>query len=220
MKKVVIFGIGDNAELAKYYFENDSEYEVAAFTVDKAYETNKLFHGLPVVPFENLEEYYSPEEAMLFIAIGYTNMNEVREMKYLDGKKRGYKFANYLSSRANILTDKIGENNFILEDNTIQPYVEIGNNNVFWSGSHIGHHGKIGNNCFITSHVVISGRCIIEDNCFLGVNCTIRDQTRIRYKSLIGAGAWISADTEEYGVYLADVATKIKKKSIELKISE
>lgn len=202
MDKVVIFGIGDNAELAKYYFENDSKYEVVAFTVDKEYETNELFHGLPVVSFENLEEYYSPEEVMLFIAIGYTNMNEIREIKYLDGKKRGYKFANYLSSRANILTDKIGENNFILEDNTIQPYVEIGNN------------------CFITSHVVISGRCIIEDNCFLGVNCTIRDQTRIGYKSLIGAGAWISEDTEEYGVYLADVATKIKKKSTELKISE
>lgn len=155
MDKVVIFGIGDNAELAKYYFENDSKYEVVAFTVDKEYETNELFHGLPVVSFENLEEYYSPEEVMLFIAIGYTNMNEIREIKYLDGKKRGYKFANYLSSRANILTDKIGENNFILEDNTIQPYVEIGNNNVFWSGSHIGHHGKIGNNCFITGSLSI-----------------------------------------------------------------
>jgi sugar O-acyltransferase (sialic acid O-acetyltransferase NeuD family) len=220
MKKVVIFGLGDNAELAKYYFDNDSDYKVVAFTVDKQYTTEKMFHKLPIIPFDKVEQYYSPDEVDLFIAVGYTNMNEVRELKYLDGKKRGYKFVNYISSKATILTDKIGENNFILEDNTIQPYVEIGNNNVFWSGNHIGHHGRIGNNCFITSHVVISGRCIIEDNCFMGVNSTIRDHIKIRYKSLIGAGAWISEDTEEYGVYLSNIATKIKKKSIELKISD
>ena len=223
MKKIVIFGIGDNGELAKYYFENDekykNEYKVEAFTVQKEYLIEKEFKGIPVVEFENLEKKYPPEEFYLFIAVGYTAMNEVREKIYLEGKKRGYRYVSYISSKANIFTDKIGENNFILEDNTIQPFVEIGNNNVLWSGNHIGHHGKIGNNCFITSHVVISGRCIIEDNCFIGVNSTIRDHIIIKYKTLLGAGSWISKNTEEYGVYLSAEAVKINKKSIDLKIS-
>lgn len=223
MKKVIIFGIGDNAELAKFYFENDEKYKniykIIAFTVQNQYLTKKEFNGLPVIAFEDIEKVYSPKEYLLFITIGYTAMNEAREKIYLLGKEKGYNFANYISSKANIFTKNIGENNFILEDNTIQPFVTIGNNNVIWSGNHIGHHGTIGNNCFITSHVVISGRCKIEDNCFLGVNSTIRDHITIKYKSLIGAGAWISKNTEEYGVYLAEQANKINKKSIELKIS-
>ena len=36
-KKLVIFGIANFAEIAHYYFSNDSEYEVVAFTVDTAY---------------------------------------------------------------------------------------------------------------------------------------------------------------------------------------
>ena len=45
MKKIVIFGIGDNGELAKYYFENDEKYKdnhkIVAFTVQKEYLTEK-----------------------------------------------------------------------------------------------------------------------------------------------------------------------------------
>lgn len=205
MKKIIIFGLGDNAELVKYYFENDEKYKidhkVVAFTVEKKFMDRKEFNGLPVVEFENIEKLYPKEEYYLFIAVGYTAMNEVREKIYLLGKEMGYRYVNYISSKANIFTENIGENNFILEDNTIQPFV------------------KIGNNCFITSHVVISGRCRIEDNCFIGVNSTIRDHVTVEYKSLIGAGAWISKNTEKYGVYLAEQATKINKKSIELKIS-
>ena len=62
---------------------------------------------------------------------------------------------------------EIGENNLILEDNTIQPFVKIGSNNVFWSGNHIGHDVEICNHVYITSHVVISGFTKIGNNCFL-----------------------------------------------------
>lgn len=219
MNKVVIFGIGDNAELAKFYFDNDSAIEVHGFTVDKEFIKNETFSGLPVVPWEELEQSFSPSEYSLFIAVGYKNMNEVREQKYLEGKRRGYSYVNYISSRATIWTKEIGENNFILEDNTIQPFVKIGNNNVIWSGNHIGHHGIIGSHCFITSQVTISGRVTIEDNCFIGVNATLRDHITIKYKTLIGAGAWISKDTKEYGVYIIPSAKEIDKKSTELEIS-
>lgn len=223
MKKIIIFGLGDNAELAKYYFENDEKYnqthKVVAFTVERKFLDRNEFNGLPVIEFEEIEKIYPIDEYYLFIAVGYTAMNEIREKIYLIGKEKGYSFVNYISSKANVFTEIIGENNFILEDNTIQPFVKIGNNNVIWSGNHIGHHGEIGNNCFITSQVVISGRCKIEDNCFIGVNSTIRDHITIKYKSLIGAGAWISKTTKEYGVYLTEQTRKIDKRSVDLKIS-
>lgn len=69
----------------------------------------------------------------------------------------------------------MGDNCFVFENQTIQPFVKIGNDVIIWSGNHIGHHSMIGDHCFISSHVVISGNVKIEPYCFLGVNSSIRD---------------------------------------------
>ena len=37
MREIVIFGTGEIAELADYYFTRNSEFKVAGFTVDEAY---------------------------------------------------------------------------------------------------------------------------------------------------------------------------------------
>lgn len=57
---LVIFGLGDIAQLAHYYFSTDSNYEVVAFTVDAVYITVTEFCGLPVAPFEDVINDYSP----------------------------------------------------------------------------------------------------------------------------------------------------------------
>ena len=53
-KPLVIFGSGDIAQLAHYYFSRDSNYEVVAFTVDANYIKESEFCGLPVVAFEDV----------------------------------------------------------------------------------------------------------------------------------------------------------------------
>ena len=122
-KPLLIFGIGDIAQLAHHYFNTDSEYEVIAFTVDAAYLTDKSFCDLPVVAFEEINNRYSPEECEFFIALSYTKLNELRKEKYLAVKALGYQITSYVSSHATILNDgQIGENCFILEDNTIQQF--------------------------------------------------------------------------------------------------
>ncbi|MEA3458193.1 MAG: transferase, partial [Candidatus Thermoplasmatota archaeon] len=37
MNRLIIYGEGNYAEQAYYYFTNDSEYEIVAFTADEAY---------------------------------------------------------------------------------------------------------------------------------------------------------------------------------------
>ena len=143
-KKLVIFGAGDIAQLAHYYFRTDSDYEVVGFTVDEAFRSVDSFDGLPLVAFERLCERFAPEGHALFVALSYAKLNAVRKEKYLAAKSLGYPIATYLSSRATVLNEgQIGENCFILEDNTIQPFVRIGNNVSLWSGNHIGHHSTI-----------------------------------------------------------------------------
>ena len=176
----------------------DSEYELKAFSVEKDYlKKNELF-GLPVVPFEDIETLYNPNEFEIFVAITFTQLNRVRSRLYREVKKKGFKVASYVSSHAFVWHNvKIGENCFIFENNVLQYNVEVGNNVVMWSGNHVGHRAKIGNNCFVTSHVVISGYCEIAENCFLGVNSTLSDFLNIGKDCIIGAGANIVRDTEE-----------------------
>lgn len=218
MKPIIIFGTGDIAQVAHFYLTYDSDYKIESFTVDSAYLSESEFCGLPVVAFEEVEKVYPPDKFDLFVAISYAKINKVRAEKCQQAKNKGYTLISYVSSKATTWADlTIGENCFILEDNTIQPFVKIGNNVTLWSGNHIGHHATIADNCFITSHVVISGGVKIEENCFIGVNATLRDHITIAKNCVIGAGAVIMKDTEENGVYKPQVAELSKVPSNKLK---
>lgn len=216
-KPIVIFGVGQLASLAHFYFKHDSTRTIEAFCVDKEYMQTDSFESLPVTAFESIEEQYPPGKYELFIPISFKKMNHLRRDKFEAAKKKGYTLASYVSSKASTWPDlDIGENCFIFEDNTIQPYVTIGHNCVLWSGNHIGHHTKIGNHVFITSHVVISGACTIEDHCFFGVNATVRDETVIAEATLVGMGANILKDTKKYEIHIGQKSNVLEKKSIDL----
>ena len=219
MKKgLVIFGFGDIAQLAHYYFSTDSDYEVVAFTLDAEYITEATFCGLPVVPFAEVNQKYSPEAYDFFVALSYSKLNAVRKEKYLAVKALGYRLASFISSRATVLNeDRIGENCFIFEDNTIQPFVTIGNNVTLWSGNHIGHHSTIHDHCFIASHVVVSGGVEIGEQCFIGVNATLRDHIKVGEKCVIGAGTLLLADAEAEGVYIGKATERAQVLSTKLR---
>jgi len=209
MKPLVIFGTGEAAHLAYYYFSSDSDYQVVAFTVDSAYVKADELFGLPVVPFEGIANQYPVGEYDLFIAVGYAKLNELRKAKYLAARALGYRLASYVSSHATILNQgMIGDNCFVLEDNTIQPFAVIGNNVTLWSGNHIGHHSIIRDHCFITSHVVVSGGVEIDEACFIGVNATLRDHIRVGERCVIGAGTLLLSDAEPQGVYIGQATER------------
>jgi sugar O-acyltransferase (sialic acid O-acetyltransferase NeuD family) len=216
--KLIIYGGGNIAELAHYYFRSDSDYDVIAFCVDQSHYDQIEFSGLPVVTFEEVEQHFSPAEHNMFVAFSYSKINQVRDEKYVAAKNKGYQLVSYISSKATVLNDHaIGENAFILEDNTIQPFVKIGNNVTLWSGNHIGHHSTINDHCFISSHVVVSGGVKIGSHCFLGVNATIRDHVTIGPACVVGAGALILADAEAFGVYIGDATERSRVPSHKLR---
>ena len=217
-KPLVVFGSGDIAELAHYYFSTDSTYVVCGFTVDGAYIRESNFCGLPVVPFETVTEHFPPESHVLFIALSYSKLNAVRKEKFLAAKEKGYDIASYISSRASVLNQgNIGQNCFVLEDNTIQPFAKIGNNVTLWSGNHVGHHSVIRDHTFISSHVVISGGVEIGEQCFVGVNATLRDHIHIGDRCVVGAGTLLLADAEPDGVYLGAATERSRVPSTRLR---
>jgi sugar O-acyltransferase (sialic acid O-acetyltransferase NeuD family) len=200
-QKIIIFGDGDIAELADFYFTHDSAFDVAAFTVDEAYLKRDEFRGRPVVPFEKIAELYPPEQYLLFVALSYAKLNGLRADRVAAAKAKGYRLASYLSSRATVFPGfELGENCFILEDNTIQPFARIGSNVTLWSGNHIGHHSIIEDDVFVASHVVVSGGVKIGHGSFVGVNVTLRDHVTIGERCVLGAGALVLEDQPDLSV--------------------
>lgn len=214
--KVIIFGTKDLAELAYYYLSNDSNYEVVAFTTNKEYIKQDTFQKLPIVPFEDVEKLFPPSDFLFFAPMTGSKMNTLRKNIYEEAKLKGYKFISYISSKTTLFNNIIGENCFILENNTIQPFTEIGNNVVLWSGNHIGHHSKIDSHVFFSSHVVLSGHCHVKERAWFGVNSTIRDGITIGEGCLIAMGSLITKTTEDGSFYMGAPAKKQNKLAIEI----
>lgn len=211
MSKVVIFGAGKIADEAYFYLTKDSPHEIVAFSVDGAQLTAKEKLGLPLVPFEEVENKYPPGDFQMFVAVGYQELNKFRARKYEEAKARGYKLISYVSSRAsNIGEVQVGDNCFVLEFAVIQPCSKIGNDVFIWSGNHIGHHARVGDHCYVAGNVVISGNTTIEPYCFLGVSATLGHEITIGKESFIGAGSLVTKNVEPGCVYITPDTQKYR----------
>jgi sugar O-acyltransferase (sialic acid O-acetyltransferase NeuD family) len=217
VSEIVVFGLGDFARIARIYLAEDSEYEVLAFTANERYVQSDQLDGLPVVPFESLPETHAPDRYSMFVAIGFSGVNQARREVYEQCRDLGYELISYVNSAATYWGElELGANCFVFEENVIQPNVRIGNNVILWSGNHIGHDSTIEDHVFIASHAVISGNVTIGESSFVGVNATFRDGITVAPRCVIGAGALIMKDTIEGGVYSVRGTEPLEKKSWEL----
>jgi len=201
--KIVIFGGGEIAELAKYYFDIDSSFQVVAFAVDDEFYLEKEFKGIPVIPWSKVLSEYPPSQFGMHVALSYRRLNRVREAKYRQCKAAGYSLVSYISSKATVFPDLVhGENCFILENQNIQPGVMLGENVMLWSGNHIGHGATINSHAYLASHVVISGHVNVGQRSFIGVNATVRDFVSIGEDSFVGMSSVVTKDLSPGSVVL------------------
>jgi sugar O-acyltransferase (sialic acid O-acetyltransferase NeuD family) len=215
-ESLVIVGDGETAEIAYEYFTKDTAFEVAAFSAEKAFMKNKVLRGLPVVPLEELEKSYSPDDYRVFVAVSYTGLNRVRAKLLKIVRLKGYRLCSYISPKAFIGEGaQIGENSFILENVAIQRATRICDNVTIWTGSSIAHHSIVGANCFISSQVAVSGFCTIGESCFLGVNSCTKDHVNIAKDTFVGAGAVVIQDTEPGKIYVGNPAKPLPDRTVE-----
>lgn len=216
MKQLVIFGAKGFAELAHYYFSQDSDYSVAAFTVDAAYLRESSYCGLPIVAFDEAVHQFPPNQYELFVAIGIQKVNRARAAKVAEVQARGYRLASFVSSRADVATDLIVRpNTMIMERAGIQPFVRIGSDTIIWSSTRIGYHTCIGDHCWLVCPL-IGESATVGDGSFLGLNSTIAPFVKVGAGNLIGAGALILKDTRDFAVYRGQSSTPARAPSTRL----
>jgi sugar O-acyltransferase (sialic acid O-acetyltransferase NeuD family) len=211
MRDVVIFGMGQVAEVIFHYLTEEGGRNVVAFTVDAAYRSADEVFGVPVVDFETVEQRFPPATHEMFVAVSFKGVNKLREDKVAAAEAKGYTLTSHVSPRATVWSKLVvNPNTIIMENNVIQPFVTIGRNVIMWSGNHVGHHSRVGDNCFIASHAVISGNCEIGAGSFIGVNATLRDNIQIGTRNVIGAGALILQSSPDNAVFIGP-ATEISR---------
>jgi UDP-3-O-[3-hydroxymyristoyl] glucosamine N-acyltransferase len=217
MKKIIIIGDNEFAEIASVYFAKDYAYQTAAFAVERAFLSKSSLLGIPIVAFEDLPSLFSVEEYSVFAAPVYTQLNRLRQRMCAQCSQWGYPLLSYVSPHSFVWENvSIGENTFIFENNVIQYNARIGNNVILWSGNHIGHSAVIGDNCFIASHVVVAGYTKIGENCFLGVNSCLGNNISFPKDSILAAGAVATKSFDcPGGIYAGNPACKIKKTAYE-----
>lgn len=200
---LIIVGTGAIADVIADYFEHDPRYNIVAFAIDSKHIDKPEFKGKPIVPFESVDKIYPSTNYLMFIAVGYVQLNHLRARFYNEAKAMGYMLVNYSSPHAYIHHNVLmGDNCFIFENNVIQYDVKIGNNVMLWSGNHIGHSTILRNHVYVASHVVVSGYCDIGEYSFIGVNAAVADKIKVGRNCLIGMGANITKDTEDDQVYV------------------
>lgn len=215
MSDVVIFGTGSFAQVAYHLLTFDSRHDVVAFALDRGHIETKQMFGLPIVPFEEIKATFPPHQVEMFVAVGYRSMNRIRAEKYVATKDQGYELISYVSSRSAFYGETIGDNCFIFDNTSIQPFVRVGNNVTIWSGSCVSHHTTIADHCFLGPGVTIAGHVSVGAFSFLGAGATVRDTVEIGQSCLIGAGSLIMESTQDFSVYVADQTKVVDRSSNE-----
>jgi sugar O-acyltransferase (sialic acid O-acetyltransferase NeuD family) len=213
-KDLIIFGIGKIAEVVYYYAKEECGFNVVAFAVDEEYKKLVTFKELPVVSFENIESHYSPDKFDMFIAVGYHDLNRLRETKCNESIRKGYNLVSIISPLVNLPSNiSIGWNCFIMAPAIIHPCVVIKNNVFVWSGALIAHHSVIDDNCWLTSCCNISGNVRMGANTFVAVNATIGHSVIIGKNCFLGANSLVTKNLEDEKVVIAESSKPLRLNS-------
>jgi len=104
----------------------------------------------------------------------------------------------------------LGQGNIICAGTIMTTDISIGNFNIFNLSCTLGHDAKIGNYNVLNPTVNISGGVNIQDGCLIGTGAQVLQYKRLVNNVIVGAGAVVTKDLSEPGVYVGTPAIKMK----------
>ncbi len=131
-------------------------------------------------------------------------MKDVRKRIFEQCKKKGYTPTQYIHSSVRLCDTQTGEGNIIFENTLLEPFVRIGSGNIIWCKISIAHNCHIGNFNMIAGSASLCGFSEVKNNCFIGNGAVIRDRIKVEDYTLVGATAYVAADTQKFNVVAAN----------------
>ena len=198
MKDFIIYGAGYTTKqvIADILFTNSKM--PSALVVDEELHDEAAYYDLPIVLFSAVQKLYPPDKYDMLIITGRQVMRN-REKMYLEAKKFSYHLTNYISPNAIIEHDvEMGDNNIVFSGAFIGFGGKIGSNNTIRHKAYIGHETQIGNHNIITANCAVGGMSKIGNLSYIGLASTMKDRSVIGDECLIGMGSVITKEIESY----------------------
>lgn len=201
---VILFGVGQIAEVMAHYIEDDPGLNLVGFVVDRQYLPASCdFKGLPVAAWDDVRRTFSPDQVRLLGPVSYRGNNKFRRDRHIEAKEMGYRFASYIHPSSHVSGALVGENSVILEDCTVQPYARLGVGTILWSKVHIGHHATVGDFCFFASFCGIAGNARVGDCTFFGGQTGLADNLSVGSDCIVGAGTVLTENVPDGALAVA-----------------
>lgn len=215
-QKIILAGNAITAQILHSYLVADPRYSVVGVTVDDEFVSKGRVGELPAVGISELPSAFPAGENRVLMAIGYSDLNRVRESMFTRLKNMGYAIETYLHPGARVHTQvPLGEGSVVFPGAVIEPWVTLGANVKVWANVTLAHHSSVAEHCWIASGTVVSGQARISRNTFVGVNATIVNGVTVGEYNIIGAAALVSRDTRPHSVHLARSAEPLRYSSDE-----
>ena len=216
MIKLVLAGNTATAEILLAYLQNDIRYEVVGATVDDKFVADATIDGVACVGLSQLCKTFSPESCRVLMAVGYSDLNRVRESLFVRLKEMGYTIETYVHPDARVYSKlPLGEGSIVLPGTVIEPHARVGANTLVWCNVTLAHHSIIEDNCWIASGTVVAGKATVSRNSFVGVNATVVNEVCVGSYNVIGASSLISRNTKPDSIHLARSAEPLRFSSEE-----
>lgn len=166
--KIIIYGTNLQAASLFKMITLEGQGVVEGFVVDSGYKKFEEFQGCKVYELNAMVDAFSPDEYKICLSFGYKNMVHNRKEKFYLCKDLGYRLYSFISNKAIVYTDLIGEGCNIFPGTILEPFVEIGEGSFIECGCVISHHTKIGSFNFLAPGVHFCGDINTGENCFFG----------------------------------------------------
>lgn len=201
MDKHIIYGGGLLGRqvyyIVKTYFQD--QYNVVGFADDIRNINEIVVDNIPVIGSLNslaLSERYSPQDAKLIFAIGYSDM-KARTNAYMNAKGLGYKIEALIHPKAMVEKNvKLGEGVIVQAGAIVDQFVSIDDGNYLDIGTLIGENCNIGMCNYFSAGTTIGGSVTIGRGNLLGLNTTVTTDIVIGDNNFINAKSLVYKDID------------------------
>ena len=210
MKNIAIVGSGGFAKEVAFLIEDinkqKEEWNLLGFIDKNIGQSNGKYKV-----YQN-DEWVMNLQDDIYIVFGIGDPSLISKIVKQFSSNPKIKYPNLI--HPNVIGDweqiKMGKGNIICAGNIFTTDIQIGSFNVFNLDCTIGHDTIFGSYNVINPSVNISGGVVLEDEILLGTGTQILQYKKIISNTIIGAGALVTKDILESGVYVGSPVKKIK----------
>jgi sugar O-acyltransferase (sialic acid O-acetyltransferase NeuD family) len=200
---IIIFGTNTFATALAELIRDEGDLEPVAFCVERPYAVGPEHEGLPLVPLDELAARFTPARHRALVPLGFLRMMTFRAEMCDRLEEMGYSLAPWISRHAAVWSRlELGPNSFVMPGATILPYARLGRDVSIRPNVVVSHHCTVEDHVTLANGVILGGGSTIGANSWVGLGAVVRDDVTLAPRTFVGAGAMVTADTEEDGIYV------------------